>query len=150
MKIIVTVDQKAYEVEIENLDKRPIVAIVEGSKFEVWPEDAQMKTTEALSGAALPAQAGVRSQPAGGYAPPNAPVNLASNQTMVRAPIPGVIVEIQVKAGDEVDFGTPLFVIEAMKMRNAIRASRPGTVKEILVAIGQTVNHNELLLEYAE
>lgn len=146
MKIIVTVDQKAYEVDIENLDNRPIIAIVEGLKFEVWPEDAQTRTKEPFNEPALPAQTGSQSQPATGYIPSSASLNLTS----VRAPIPGVIVEIQVKAGDEVDYGTALFVIEAMKMRNAIRASRPGTVKEISVALGQTVNHNDLLLEFVE
>lgn len=146
MKLTVTVDQKAYEVEIENLDRRPIIATVDGTKFEIWPEEAQTSIKEASFEPAQPTPASSRPQPAAGYVPSGASLNIKS----IRAPIPGVIVEILTKAGDEVDYGDILFVIEAMKMRNAIRASRPGTVKEISVALGQTVNHNDILLEFVE
>jgi len=144
MKVKVIVDQKNYEVEIESLFSRPIVAIVEGSRYEVWLEEAQSVETPAEKAPA--AKAEEMAPPATGHVPSGATLSAKT----VRAPIPGVIVAIQVKVGDQVEFSQPLFTIEAMKMRNAIRASRAGAVKEVFVSIGQTVNYNDLLLEFVE
>jgi len=144
MIIRVIVDEKKYEVEIESLFNRPIIVMVEGSRFEVWPEESQLVGSSAETPQAAKAKAAPLT--ATGYVPSGA----ALNAKTVRAPIPGVIVAVQVKAGDEVEFGQPLFTIEAMKMRNAIRASRAGAIKEVCVSIGQTVNHNDLLLEFLE
>ena len=68
----------------------------------------------------------------------------------MRAPIPGVIVSIAVKPGDAVEVGQELCVLEAMKMKNAIRAPRAGTIGKILAAMGEHVQHHDLLIEYAE
>jgi biotin carboxyl carrier protein len=68
----------------------------------------------------------------------------------VRAPIPGVIVSIGVQPGDEVTAGQELCVLEAMKMNNAIRASRAGQVATVYVSVGQHVKHHEVLIEYAD
>jgi biotin carboxyl carrier protein len=57
----------------------------------------------------------------------------------VRATLPGLIVAVAVVAGDEVDEGTPLLTIEAMKMQNEVRAPRAGRVIEVEVTPGQTV-----------
>lgn len=57
----------------------------------------------------------------------------------VRATLPGLIVTVTVSAGDDVDEGAPLLIIEAMKMQNEVRAPRAGRVIEVEVAPGQTV-----------
>lgn len=66
------------------------------------------------------------------------------------APIPGVIDSIGVQPGDAVATGQGLVVLEAMKMKNVIRASRAGEVGKIHVTIGQHVRHNDALIEYVE
>jgi biotin carboxyl carrier protein len=146
MKYTVNIDQKTYIVEIESLSSTPIIAVVGGIRFEVWPESGNptQSANAALSQTSLPA--GSPRTPATGSVPSGTSINLKA----VRAPIPGVIVDVSVKQGDQVDFGQTLFMIEAMKMRNAIRASRPGVIGEVLVSVGQTVNHNDLLLEFVE
>jgi biotin carboxyl carrier protein len=68
----------------------------------------------------------------------------------VLAPIPGVILTILVKEGDDVAYGQDLCIIEAMKMRNAIKAARTGRIAAVRVAPGQTVNHHDVLMEYGE
>jgi biotin carboxyl carrier protein len=68
----------------------------------------------------------------------------------VRAPIPGVIASVEVKVGDTVAVGDPLCVLEAMKMKNAIRATRAGRIADIAVSVGQQVNHGDPLLSFAE
>ncbi|MBP1780143.1 MAG: carboxylase, partial [candidate division NC10 bacterium] len=57
----------------------------------------------------------------------------------VTAPLPGKVLSVAVKPGDGVHKGDELCVIEAMKMGNSIRAQRDGTVRQVLVAPGQTV-----------
>lgn len=63
----------------------------------------------------------------------------------VSAPMPGRVIEICVVEGQTVEAGTQLFVIEAMKMENAVFATGPGTVAAILVARGGTVERGAVL-----
>ena len=64
----------------------------------------------------------------------------------LRAPMPGRIVEVSVAVGDSVELGTPLVVIEAMKMQNELRAEVRGTVKSVEVAPEQNVESGALLV----
>jgi biotin carboxyl carrier protein len=66
------------------------------------------------------------------------------------APIPGVVVAVKVHVGDMVSVGQELLILEAMKMRNTIRSPRDGQIAVVHVANGQTVNHNDPLIEFAE
>ncbi|NOX35964.1 MAG: biotin/lipoyl-binding protein [Calditrichaeota bacterium] len=64
----------------------------------------------------------------------------------VRAPMPGLVLRIDVKVGDEVKIGQPLLIMEAMKMENEIRAPIDGVVKEIVVEPHQAVEKEDLLI----
>ena len=64
----------------------------------------------------------------------------------IHAPMQAQIVQWQVQVGDAVNAGDLLVVLEAMKMEHELRASSPGTVKEILYAAGEIVNATDLLL----
>jgi biotin carboxyl carrier protein len=68
-----------------------------------------------------------------------------AHQTLV-APLPGKITHVAVTAGDAVNAGDPLLVIEAMKMENELRASAPGIIAEVHVQAGQTVNAGDVLV----
>jgi biotin carboxyl carrier protein len=63
----------------------------------------------------------------------------------VLAPMPGKIVRVLVRAGEAVQAGQPLIVIEAMKMENELRAAGAGTVADIQVREGQSVEAGALL-----
>ena len=65
----------------------------------------------------------------------------------IHAPMPGLILEVSVKEGDEVAEGDSLCVLEAMKMENALGAPRDGVVKAVHIAKGETVDKNALLIE---
>ncbi len=67
----------------------------------------------------------------------------------VRAPMPGLVVRIEVAEGQEVDAGTGLVVVEAMKMENELRAPRPGKVQTVHVAVGQAVEKGASLVTLA-
>lgn len=64
----------------------------------------------------------------------------------IKAALPGLIVGVEVAAGDEVEEGGPLLTIEAMKMQNQVRAPRAGRVSEVAVAPGQAVATGAALL----
>ena len=61
--------------------------------------------------------------------------------------MPGRIVKVYVKAGDTVEIGAPLLVVEAMKMENELRAKASAVVDTVLVSAGQTVEMNAVLLQ---
>jgi biotin carboxyl carrier protein len=64
----------------------------------------------------------------------------------VRATLPGMIVAVAVAEGDDVEAGTSLLTIEAMKMQNEVRAPRAGRVLDVVVSAGQTVATGAALL----
>lgn len=69
--------------------------------------------------------------------------------TAVKAPLPGVVLSIPVKVGDAVKAADTVVVLEAMKMENAIHAGVDGTVKEIVVAAGDSVLEGNPLIVIA-
>ncbi len=62
------------------------------------------------------------------------------------APVPGKIVDVFVKPGDNVEEGAPLLVLEAMKMENELRAPKKGKVTAVLVQKGDTAQRGQLLV----
>ena len=92
-------------------------------------------------------------QAAPAAAPASAPKSAASapaaGAETVTAPIPGVIQEVKVQAGQSVKKGDVLFVLEAMKMKNNITAMRDGKVASVNVSKGDTVTHGQALMSYA-
>jgi len=64
----------------------------------------------------------------------------------IRAPMPGLVVAVNVEAGQAVTKGATLVVLSAMKMQNELTARADGTVKEVLVSAGQTVDQNQVLV----
>ncbi len=83
---------------------------------------------------------------------PSAAADISTNVKIkaVLAPIPGVIIAVSVKVGDSVSFGQELCILEAMKMKNVIRATRSGKIGAIHVAIGDQVKHSQMLMEFTD
>jgi|AntDeeMinimDraft_5_1070356.scaffolds.fasta_scaffold01062_2 biotin carboxyl carrier protein len=65
----------------------------------------------------------------------------------IKAPMPGLILEISAKEGQEVKEGDYILVLEAMKMENAITAPRDAVIKKITAKKGETVEKNQVLIE---
>ncbi len=68
---------------------------------------------------------------------------------VVRCPMPGLVVSIAVKEGQEVQAGDQLAIVEAMKMENVIRAERDATVKSVAVKAGDSLAVDAVILEFA-
>jgi len=69
------------------------------------------------------------------------------DENAVHAKMPGKIAKLLVKVGDSVDKGSPVLVMEAMKMENEIRSPMAGTIRQICVKEGQAVETGTLLVE---
>ena len=70
-------------------------------------------------------------------------------ESIVKAAIPGTIMEVLVKEGQQVNRGDALCILDSMKMNNTICASDNGIVKKVYVIPGQSVGKNALLVEFA-
>jgi len=66
----------------------------------------------------------------------------------VKSPMPGVVVEVRVEPGAEVEQGQVLLILEAMKMQNEIRAEGQGVVKSVPVSAGDSVAAGALLVQF--
>jgi biotin carboxyl carrier protein len=75
------------------------------------------------------------------------PVPTQPDDRIVRAPIPGVIMEVMVRPGQEVAFEQTLLILEAMKMESEIHSPLAGKVKAVRVGKGDTVQEGDPLLE---
>jgi biotin carboxyl carrier protein len=71
---------------------------------------------------------------------------LPDGELAITAPIPGLVVKVLISAGDAVEEGQPLVILEAMKMENEIRSTRSGVAKTILATPGQRVEQNAVLV----
>ena len=74
--------------------------------------------------------------------------NAAAKVNNVRAPMPGLIIELKVKDGDNVKAGDTLLILEAMKMENIIKAPGDATVRSVKVSMGDGVEKNQVLIEF--
>lgn len=140
MKYHIRVDGHEFLVEVGALDESPVLVTVDGEPFRVFVESdsATALPTDTVPQASPRVETTVAAQAH------------ASDQNSIVAPIPGVILSIAVQPGARVEYGQELIVLEAMKMKNVIRAPRAGRVGTIHVAVGQSVNHHAVLLEFTD
>lgn len=124
--LVVTVGTEVFRVVSRRGDKRGQYDIsIGGHRFLVEALDERSRTIRDLAGASA--------KPAG-------PLHLL-------APMPGLIVRVNVQAGDRVSPGQSLVVMEAMKMENELRATAAGVVKRVAASPGAAVEKGTLLLE---
>jgi len=139
MKYNVTIQDKSFVVEIEDINARPVIAYVGGVRFEVIPDIDPVGSqsnpnvrhaVQKLMASELPI-----------------PISVSDSKELT-APLPGNVIEVFVKAGDEIESGQVIVIIEAMKMKNSIRSTRAGKIAEVLVSMGQTVAHRQTLVKF--
>ncbi|GAA3981541.1 acetyl-CoA carboxylase biotin carboxyl carrier protein subunit [Pedobacter ginsengiterrae] len=75
--------------------------------------------------------------------------NLATNKVAeIKAPMPGLVLNVIVKEGAEIKKGDNLLVLEAMKMENILKSSTDGIVKKVLIKQGDKVEKNQILIQF--
>ncbi len=75
-------------------------------------------------------------------------IGSAKHVNTIKAPMPGLILDIHIKVGQKVVENDPLLILEAMKMENIISSPRDGLIKSISVENGDAVEKNQLLIEF--
>jgi biotin carboxyl carrier protein len=73
---------------------------------------------------------------------------MASAVNDLKAPMPGMVLKVEVEVGQAVNKGDALCVLEAMKMENVLKATAAATVKAIRVKAGDSVDKNQILIEF--
>ena len=136
MKYTVNVANQSYEVEIEDIYARPVIARVDGQVFEVSPESGVKPEVRNELNELKPVELSKH---------PSSP---SAGLNELTAPLPGTVIEIFVKAGDHIETGQVVLIIEAMKMKNSIRSTRAGKIAEVLISAGQTVAHKQSLVKF--
>ena len=131
MKYVATINGKRYEVEVEKVD-----AYKSLDRNGVAAPKAPVLAASAPR-AAAPAPAPATPAPATAPAPAAAP---AAGGTTVEAPMPGKVLSVKAAVGQAVKFGEPLVIMEAMKMETEIVAPADGTVSQVLVNTGDSVD----------
>ncbi len=133
MKLRITVDGKAYEVDVEvAAPEHPIYGV--GGYFPMSPARVP-----------APAPAAAVPPPAAGGESSGAPVN---EEKVCRSPISGIVVRISAQPGQQIQVGDGVLVLEAMKMETDITAPVAGKVSRINVGVGDSVKGGQVLVEF--
>ena len=145
MKMKLSVEGKTFEVQVGDLTANPVVVLVDGERMEVWPEEEPAPAVVAAAPATVAFPKHSSHVPVPVWKPRKTDV-LPGTENSVIAPIPGVIVNVDVKVGDRVVYGQVVCLLEAMKMRNPLRAAKAGVVTEVKIKSGQQVAYHEQLI----
>ena len=143
----ITVNGKAYTVEVGSLAESPINVTVSGQPYVVEISgEVVTKGSAGESAAAL--ESAVRTVSAAPQAAPAPAGPAVAGAKAITAPMPGEIVEVFVKPGDQVSAGQEVCSLEAMKMKNAIRSPREGVIATVEAQAGQKVAHGAVLVTF--
>ena len=115
------IDHQSYEAIVEERDGKLMVMIY-GALYEVTVEDERARRLAAAGG------------------------GLKASGNAVTAPMPGLIVEVLVEEGQEIDAGETVVILESMKMQNELKSASGGTVSKVNVAAGDNVEQNKVLV----
>ncbi len=126
-----TINGTQYKVEVIKENENTVELEVNGTPYVVEIE----RTVKVKPTISRPAPAPVTPQ----GTPVVVPTKTVSSGSVIKSPLPGVILEVNVKVGDTVKSGSKLMVLEAMKMENTIVSDHDGKVIEIKVDKGSSI-----------
>ena len=158
------ISNREFVVDVQEIDADNFEVVVGGETYQV-----NLANEENLAGATItpsfspnvasaasPARKSAAARPApatsAGSAAPSQAARKPSGggKGTQTAPMPGVILEINVKPGDTVTRGQQVAILDAMKMHNVIGAPRAGTIAEVFVVAGQNVDHGDAIVKFKE
>ena len=138
----IKVNGNDYEVAVENATDSQATVKVNGVGYEVEVDTNFRKVNKPLL-SPVPTSTSSASAP---VAAPSRPAAAAGAGSVIKAPLPGVILDIYVKEGDSVKEGQKLMMLEAMKMENNIEAESDGVVTKINVTKGSSILEGDVLI----
>ncbi len=123
-RFLLVIDNRSYDVEVNRSNGRFSVFIY-GREFEVTAEDERLARIREVAGMGVEGDA----------------------EKEINAPMPGLVVDVLKKKGDQVSKGEGVIVIEAMKMENELKAEADGVIEDIIVEVGQSVEKGACLVK---
>ncbi len=136
---------KTYDVEVGDISKSPVQVSVDGTVYQVEIPESTGDRASGVQATSTPKPV-VTADPT--VSRPSIPDSL--DDGVVRSPMPGRILSVNVSVGDMVKKGQPIFILESMKMENTIASSIDGTVTSVHVAVSDSVQHGQTLAEIAK
>ncbi|ASJ09428.1 pyruvate carboxylase [Thermococcus siculi] len=133
-----------FEIGLEGVDLSALKYLPQIASAGTAPSTQKVPAPSAPAPVSAPS---VPSAPTSAPAVPATPTPAAAGEGVVTAPMPGKILRILVKEGEQVKTGQGLLILEAMKMENEIPAPKDGVVKKILIKEGDTVDTGQALIE---
>jgi biotin carboxyl carrier protein len=118
----ILIDGASYEAYIL-LDENEWQVVLQGNLYPVKVEDEREKRLRATAGGNI----------------------ILTGDTPIKAPMPGLVIGVNVQDGQTVSKGDTLMILESMKMQNELRAPRDGTVTRLRVQTGESVERNQIL-----
>ena len=143
---------KEYKYKINGNSYKVTIGDIEDNIAHVEVNGTHYKVEMEKQPKAAPAKPVVRPLPNSPAAPTTPVVKPAAQSTGksgVKSPLPGVILDIKVNVGDTVKKGQTIIILEAMKMENEILAPHDGTVAQVIVSKGSTVETDSPLIVLA-
>ncbi len=162
MKYITTIEEREFEVEViderhvrigkrllevdfEPVSGQPVYSlIVDGKSYEAYVQEGDEFWQVLLRGRLYPAsiidEREKRLRAAGGASVAEA------GEYPLKAPMPGLVVAIQVKEGQQVKKGEVLLILESMKMQNELKSPRDGLIGRVRVKSGESVEQKQTLM----
>ena len=128
MKLQIGIDGKTYEVEIEVLEDDAAPRMPNYGPYPVVTATLQSAPTAAPQ--------------------PETVAETAADDKLCRSPVAGVVIKVNVEPGQTMRADELMIVLEAMKMESNVTASRPGKVKSVRVAQGDSVKANQVVVEF--
>ena len=133
----VTVNGRVFEVELIHKVGTSVSFLIAGKRYDTDVAPHLLRQSHEAN-----------SSKSGSIAVAPPPRAQTAKTDAVYAPMPGIIVSIAVKAGDEVQLGQTVLVMEAMKMENNVASPRAGKVKSVAISPGQEVGNQQLLISF--
>jgi biotin carboxyl carrier protein len=141
----VNVDGKLYEVDFESVSGQPVYSLIlDGKSHESYIARGDDNWQVLLRGRLYPVtvederEKRLRAAAGGGVA--------ESGEFILKAPMPGLVVAVPVREGQEVKRGQVILILESMKMQNELKAPRDGVIQRIKVKAGESVEQKQTLL----
>lgn len=142
-RLAVSLDGTDLQVDLEAVRSSLLSAIIDGRQIELEVETVQGQYELSIDGDVYTAT--VRDARGARFEGIRR-VSQQSGETVVKAPMPGLVVAVEVAPGETVDLGQGLLILEAMKMQNELRSPSSGRVREVHVSKGEKVEKGDPLL----
>ena len=141
----ISVNGKIMEVDFESISGQPVYSmLIDGKSYEAYVNATDDEWQVLLQGQQYPVKVQdereMRLRAAAGGKP------LTSGDFQLKAPMPGLVIDIPVQENQQIEKGQVLIILESMKMQNELRSPRAGKVERIKVKAGESVEQRQTLL----